>query len=88
MIDDDRLWKVISIINLILIQYLWMSERNDLERMYHGQNISMRKNIRELDLKLSQLFCELPAEKIKKSDINMIVVGPRESGKTNLIKYP
>lgn len=56
-------------------------DHKSVEKLYHSQNITIRKNIRELDMGLAT------SSSSKRNDVNILVVGPEGAGKGSLLKY-
>ena len=56
--------------------------KKEVEKMYYSQNISIRKGIRELDMGIAN-----SGGLQKRSDVNILVVGPEGCGKGSLLKY-
>lgn len=62
-----------------------MQDKKSIEKLFQTQNISIRKAIRELDMGYDS-FTHSQYTQPKKSDVNILVVGPAGTGKTTLLK--
>lgn len=58
-----------------------MMDKKSVNKLYNSQNISIRKNIRELDMNMAH-----SGSGYKPKDVNILVVGPSGVGKSSLLK--
>lgn len=65
-----------------------MQDRKAVNKIYQSENISIRKNIRELDMGYDNfLSSNSVVQNLKRPDVNILVVGSVGSGKTSLARY-
>lgn len=65
-----------------------MQNKKAVNKIYQSENISIRKNIRELDMGYDNfLSSNTIVQNLKRPDVNILVVGPTGSGKTSLVRY-
>ena len=58
-----------------------MMDKKSVNKFYNSQNISIRKNIRELDMAMAH-----SGSTYKPKDVSILVVGPPGAGKSSLLK--
>ena len=56
-------------------------DKKSVNKFYNSQNISIRKNIRELDMAMAH-----SGSTYKPKDVSILVVGPPGAGKSSLLK--
>ena len=64
-----------------------MQDKKSIEKFFQAQNIGIRKAIREIDMGYESFNSTSSSNSpSKKSDVNVLVVGPPGSGKSTLLR--
>jgi tRNA U34 5-carboxymethylaminomethyl modifying GTPase MnmE/TrmE len=62
------------------------SQCSPSDKQFYNRNITIRKAIREMDFNMNEQYFNNKEKARPKSNINILVVGPSNAGKSSLLK--